>query len=228
MHLKKRDLINIIENLSSFENPKIELEQYQTDAISTADLVFHIGFENNDVKDNLVVDLGCGTGNLSIAFALFGADVVGVDIDQDALKIFKKNAKRLDLLERIKFLQADIPRMDITGFYKQLSDKGLDPNSYTNILVITNPPFGVHNRGVDVKFLKKAMEIGDIVYSIHNYSKASQLFLENKISKWGGEITEQSLLYMTLKHTYKFHEKSKKQIKTLVFRIETKPKSQRY
>lgn len=40
--------------------------------------------------NGLILDLGCGTGTQSIFLALLGADVVGLDMDEQALAILKK------------------------------------------------------------------------------------------------------------------------------------------
>ena len=37
-----------------------------------------------------ILDLGCGTGTQSLLFALLGADVVAVDMDESALDVFRK------------------------------------------------------------------------------------------------------------------------------------------
>ena len=59
--LKKSELINIIQDMDTFTHPKVAYEQYVTDAIATADLLFHIAFEQQDLIGNIVIDLGCGT-----------------------------------------------------------------------------------------------------------------------------------------------------------------------
>ncbi len=50
--------------------------------------------ETMEVKDNKVLDMGCGSGILGIGAALLGAGrVIGVDVDQNATEIAKKNSK---------------------------------------------------------------------------------------------------------------------------------------
>ena len=41
-------------------------------------------------RNSRILDLGCGTGTQSLLFALLGADVVGVDLDEEALNILNK------------------------------------------------------------------------------------------------------------------------------------------
>jgi release factor glutamine methyltransferase len=57
-----------------------------------------------------VVDVGTGSGCIALALAseLKDAEVYGVDLSPDALEIARANAARLQLDERVKFLQSDV------------------------------------------------------------------------------------------------------------------------
>ena len=61
-------------------------------------------------KTGRIVDVGTGTGciALSLASALPGAEVIGVDISTDALALARENAARVGLAERVKFLESDL------------------------------------------------------------------------------------------------------------------------
>ena len=92
--MRKKELEIILESLSTFENPKIELEQYVTPSPLAAEIAINASlFGDLDT----VADLGCGTGILGIAAALLGAKVIGFDIDLEALKIARRNAQNLGL-----------------------------------------------------------------------------------------------------------------------------------
>ncbi len=220
--MKKSELINIIQGLKGFTNPKLKYEQYITDAISTADLLYHIAFTQGDLQNNLVVDLGCGSGNLTVAAALLGAkQVISVDIDTDALDLLEDNLTVYDLQSKVHIIQADLQKDDIASQIYALRGE-MDQNSSSSkskIVVISNPPFGVKNKGVDVAFLKVALQFADVIYSIHLANEKTQAYLEGKIPKMGGFILERSTLYLTLKHTYKHHQKTQKKVQTDVYRI---------
>jgi putative methylase len=224
-HLKKSELINVIQSLKKFDKPKIKYEQYITDAISTADLMYHIAYEQQDFEGNILVDLGCGTGNLTIAAVLLGCEnVISIDIDQDALDILEENAMNLQISDKIQPIKANICQEDIKKYIQEridiLNQKGKITNSEgLKIVVLSNPPFGVHNRGVDVKFLEKALSFANIIYSIHLSNDKSYEFLQKKISLLKGRITHRSKLTLTLKNTYKFHSKAQKKVETDVYRI---------
>ncbi len=61
-------------------------------------------------ESSTVLDIGCGSGILSIASVLLGAkSATGVDIDSLAVKTAKENAKENPLCEnRVSFLQGDL------------------------------------------------------------------------------------------------------------------------
>ncbi|MDR0904362.1 MAG: class I SAM-dependent methyltransferase [Ruminococcus sp.] len=60
---------------------------------------------------NILLDLGCGSGNLSKRFAEAGFDVIGVDSSEDCLSIALDKAAGYD----IRFIKQDIRRLDLYG-----------------------------------------------------------------------------------------------------------------
>ncbi|MGL5290539.1 MAG: 50S ribosomal protein L11 methyltransferase, partial [Vibrionaceae bacterium] len=64
-----------------------------------------------DLKDKIVVDFGCGSGILSLAALLLGAkQVIGIDIDPQALQASKDNAQRNQVDDRLQlYLPKDQP-----------------------------------------------------------------------------------------------------------------------
>jgi len=76
MKISKKNLISIIQNTDTYINPKIELEQYCINATCAVDIIYYAGFEYNDINEAIVIDLGAGTGRLSIASALLNASYV--------------------------------------------------------------------------------------------------------------------------------------------------------
>ncbi|MHA1674507.1 MAG: METTL5 family protein [Promethearchaeota archaeon] len=220
-NLKKSELINIIQGLKTFNPPKIRFEQYITDAITTADIFFHIGFEQQDLEKKIVLDLGCGTGNLSVAAALMGADhVIGVDVDPDALAICKENVRSLDLDTKVTCIQADLQKEDLREIVSQSWKKDdwgvFSPES---IVTVTNPPFGVKVRGADTIFLKQALKVSSVVYSLHLAHPKGRDFLNQKIAQLGARIDLIFPLSLVLKHTYHFHSKKQKRVTADLYRI---------
>ncbi|MHC1602504.1 MAG: METTL5 family protein [Methermicoccaceae archaeon] len=170
--MRKRELEIVLEGLEGFSHPKLYLEQYPTPASIAAQIV-HLAHMMGDTG-GLVYDLGCGTGVLGIAAKLMGAEqVVGMDIDADAIATAHNNAHRLGV--DIELLTCDIAHPPI-----ERDAKGT---------VLMNPPFGAQRRGADRVFLRTAIEIGEVIYSIHN--EGSRRFVERFIE------------LCTITHTYR-------------------------
>jgi cobalt-precorrin-6B (C15)-methyltransferase len=64
--------------------------------------LFKLGLRHGD----LMADIGCGTGRVSIAAARMGANVVAIDRRAEAIRFAKKDAKQ-EGLDRIKFFRAE-------------------------------------------------------------------------------------------------------------------------
>ena len=155
---------------------------------------------NGDIKEKVVYDLGCGNGILSIGAKILGASyVVGVDIDRDALKIAKENAERMGV--EIKLICSDIEKLTLRK-----------ANT-----VIENPPFGSHVKGTDIKFLKKAVEIGEVTYSLH-ISKTRE-FIRKTVESMNCRVDRVYPLSIKIKRRYRFHRKSFIDVEADLFRI---------
>ena len=65
-------------------------------------------------KNDLVYDLGCGDGRFVITAAKkFGARGVGVDIDPKRIEESTENAQKEGVMDRVKFIEADLYETDI-------------------------------------------------------------------------------------------------------------------
>lgn len=59
-----------------------------------------------------VLDIGCGTGTLSIQAALNGAFVKGIDINPAMLEIAKKRAEKIGVSDKIELVEAGVEELD--------------------------------------------------------------------------------------------------------------------
>lgn len=194
--MKKKQLEIILEGVEGFLSPNAALEQYITPAPVAAELL-HFATLNGDLCEN-VYDLGCGTGILSIGAKILGAKkVTGFDIDPDAIEVANKNTLKLDV--DCEFVCCDVS--DVSG---------------TCNTVIMNPPFGAQVKRSDRKFLKKAFEVGEVVYSIHNLGSSGFIkkFIKPNI------ITDHYPINLSIKRTFKFHEKDIEVIRVELYRME--------
>ena len=194
----KKKLAILLEQLDIFRSPKVSLEQYPTPSGLAGELAVTASLLDRDVE--LFVDLGCGTGILTIAFSLAGFSTFGVDIDSEALEIARKNAEKVGV--EVDFVLADVRQFNLRK----------------RVGVVMNPPFGIKRRHADRPFLQKAFEVGEVIYSIH--SAGSQDFVGVMAEGEGFRITHLWKYRIPLRKTYRFHEKPYKYIPVEVFRME--------
>jgi putative methylase len=211
MKLSKKDLISIIQKTESFINPKIELEQYCIDANCAIDIIYYAGFEYNDINNAFIIDLGAGTGRLSIASAFLKASfVLSVDIDMLALEILRRNVSSLGLNQVIFPICADIEYFEISRRFLPSDMK---------VTTIMNPPFGVQKRFADRVFLGKSFAFSDVVYSIHLENPKVHKFISNYINQYNMKIDNVFPFNMVLERTFPFHRKKLKKINVNVYRF---------
>jgi putative methylase len=195
--MKQRKLEMLLQKVEGFPHPDPSLEQYPTPATLAAEML-HFAYMKGDLTGK-VMDLGCGTGILAIGAKLLGAEAVaGYDIDPRALETAGRNADRLGV--DIEFIC--LPVEEVT----EHADT-----------VIMNPPFGAQCKGNDRPFLTKALETGNVIYSVHN--SGSRAFVENYIKP--AIITDFYAANFPIKRTFKFHKKDVEQIRVEVYRIES-------
>ena len=200
---KKKQLEMAIQSIPPHPNPKVELEQYSTPAIIAADLLWN-AYSLGDIENSEIIDLGCGTGILSIGSLLLGAKkVTGVDIDEESLAIARLNSENLN----IEFVCCDIS----------------DFNCFDNCdVVIQNPPFGSQKkseRGADLKFIDKAKECSPrVIYSFHMAS--TEKFIIDYFEKSGFVVTHIFRYKFILPKIYDFHTKESKEVDVIVIRAE--------
>jgi len=64
------------------------------------------------MKDDNILDIGCGTGMLSFRAVLKGAIVTGIDINPEMLEIADKRINELEVKDNIKFLEMGVAELD--------------------------------------------------------------------------------------------------------------------
>lgn len=189
--MRKRELEIRLQSVRNFEEPSSALEQYMTPATIAADMLFE-AYSRGDIQGLKVVDLGCGTGMLSIGSALLGAGmVVGFDADPKALDIARSNAS--DLGVDIDFRESPIG--DVT--------EGADT-------VVMNPPFGCQTPHADRPFLERALALSDCVYSIHMASTLG--FVEDFCGRRGRSVFWRRTYKYDIPHQFSFHSREKQTV----------------
>jgi putative methylase len=175
-------------------------------------MLYLAAYTKGDIVQKEVLDLGCGTGRLALGALFLGAKrATGVDIDKTSIKIALKNAKKSGLSDKALWVCADLNV--IQGKFDT---------------VLQNPPFGIWKRGADRQFLRKALNLGKKIYSLHKSIhkeqalveslKASRttfkqtspsLFLEDFVEQYGGSVEAVYTMIMSIPHMFRFHRKRK-------------------
>ena len=203
--MRKRKLEMLLEQVRGFDRPDVGREQYATPATVAAELLY-FAYMNGDLAGS-VVDLGCGTGVLAIGASLLTQaqgpgstqKIIGIDSDIGALETAKDNARTLGAC--VEWVCCDV--RDVCGRCDT---------------VIMNPPFGAQEKGNDRPFLDKALELGRVIYSIHN--AGSQSFIEGYI-RGRGIVTDVVPLKFPMRRTFGFHKKEIAHIDVELYRIKT-------
>ena len=221
--VRKRDLEIALSTIPPHPSPKAYWEQYTITPKAAADLLYTAAYTHDDIVGKTIADLGCGTGRLAIGSILLGASAtVGVDIDKVAIKTAKENAEAFTMKEQTQWVAADIRA--VQGTFDT---------------VLQNPPFGVQKRRADRTFLRKALELGNRIYSIHKSASGNQrfarkpskaapaltpvdpsTFLRNFIERSGGTIQAVYSTWMEIPHMFNFHTKQKHRFPVDIYVIE--------
>lgn len=136
-------------------NEKVLIPRPETESLVERSLK-----ELKKLKKAKIIDFGCGSGciGLSLIKEMTDSEVLLVDISAEAIEVANRNAEKLKLLSRVKFLDSAI---------EDLSLSKLTPMGFSQVdLVVANPPYIAFNAQ-------------DIELSVRNF--------EPKIALYGGE-----------------------------------------
>jgi putative methylase len=212
---RKLDLERMLSRVKPHPTPTPSLEQYTISAHAAATMLYLAAYAKGDIVGKRILDLGCGTGRLALGAAFLGArSVVGVDIDRKAVKTAYQNALETGLNNKAQWISGDV-----------------DSVHGTFDTVLQNPPFGVQKRWADRKFIRKALELGTVTYSLHKRPghdtnlarrlKAStdgvlavvpSPFVKEFIEENEGTVQAVYALLMTIPHMFEFHTEKKHDI----------------
>jgi len=191
----------ILFNSPDFKKPIPELEQYSTPPDIALEIIKKVSASGN--LSGKIADLGCGTGRLAIAAAIAGADVVGFEIDENAIEIAKEYSDKHNL--EIKWINQAIEIID-----------------YEFDTIIMNPPFGSQRPGADKIFLEKAMAMAKNIWTIH--LSETRKFIEKIVKDNNCEIVNLYEFDYPLKNSMPYHTKDTKIENAILYHIASLPK----
>jgi len=205
LSVSKKQLEIALEYVPPHSNPKIQLEQYTITSQTAAEMLYIAGKLHDDIRGKRVIDLGCGTGRLAIGAALLNAkEVVGVDLDPMAVRIARQSSEKMNLQKRVQWIASDLE--GVAGRFDT---------------VIQNPPFGVRRRGADRAFIRKALAIGGVVYSLHKSGGRNRAFIKSLVSRHKATITDLYQMTLVIPHTFRFHSKKEHVVPVDLYRVVT-------
>jgi len=201
--VRKREIELFLQSLKPHPDPRPSLEQYTISAEAASEMLSIAEYRHHDIGSRVIADLGCGTGRLALGSAYLGAElVVGIDLDKRAIETAKRNAAISSLQEKVQWILCDVRA--IVGKVDT---------------VIQNPPFGVQRKGADRIFVAKALEIGNVVYSLHKSGVRNRAFIKRMIEKHGGTVTEIHQLKFEIPYMFTFHRRRKHLVEVDLFRM---------
>ena len=199
MALRRKDIERVLTRVPPHPKPRADLEQVMTPPEIAADVVFE-AFALGDIGGRFVLDLGCGTGMLSIAAGLMGAmPVYGFDIDEQAIALARTAAREAGVS------QAEFDVMDV-------SDMG-QLEAHT---VLCNPPFGAQKRHADRPFIDAAASAGEVCWTFHLASTRD--WVVARIGELGGTVTHELPFRFPIAAQHYFHDKPVRDVDVVVLR----------
>ena len=203
--MRLRDLEMTLESMKGLDGYDVSLEQYPTPAPIAAAVLYAAQMEHDDITDKTVCDLGCGNGIFAIGAALLGAKrAIGIDVQSKALKASQMNSRSLGTEDTVDWILGDVSSLQLQC---QVDT------------VVSNPPFGVKKRGADLRFLKKAISIAEVIYSMHLAGDKNREFLKNEIEELGAEITQLETFQFPIGRLFEHHKKQKHIVDVDLYRI---------
>lgn len=134
--------------------------------------------EKYHLQGNKLLDLACGTGELSVRFAQKGYDVTGADLSADMLSVAQAKAEGLDI--PIQFFQQDMTALEDLGKYDIIGIFCDSLNYLKDEQAVKKTFEGVH------RLLKSG---GMFLFDVHSVYKMEHIFSDANFSYDDEDIT---------------------------------------
>ena len=183
--MRRDELVRRIQTVPLPSAPAAPLEQVTTPAEAAADLLLALD-RYVDLTGRSVLDLGSGTGRLSIGAALLGAgSVTGVEVDASLVATARAAARALGV--DVSFQVRDV------ATWRRSAD-----------VVLMNPPFGAQTRHADRPFWDRAFALARL--SIGAFAlEPSRTFIARLALDRGAHVVEVEPVPWNLPRTFPHH-----------------------
>ena len=125
-------------------------------------------FEKNIKKDAIVMDLGTGTGIISILLAekSKAKKIYAIEIQENVANMAGRSVKLNNLEEKIDIINSDIK--DLKEYYNKID------------VIVTNPPYKKYGTGINSDNNKKQISKFESTASLEDWIKESSKLLKDK------------------------------------------------
>jgi len=121
-------------------------------------------------------------------------------------------------IDNFELILGDVATFEFSKLLGVTNNKKIDT-------VIMNPPFGTKKKGIDMIFLKKALDMANCVYSLHKTSTREHI--SKKAKEWGVSFQVVAELIWDIPAMYDFHKKKSVDIKVDFIRFSSHEKQKK-
>ncbi|HWI55573.1 MAG TPA: class I SAM-dependent methyltransferase, partial [Desulfobacteria bacterium] len=136
-------------------------------------------FKKHDIGVREILDIGCGTGNVTLPLAELGYQLTGLDMSAEMLAVAEQKARDKGL--QVKWIKQDMKEMDLGGLNYELVISMTDSLNYLNTIEDLEQVF---NR---VRGLLKPG--GWLIFDLNTHYKISEVFGNNTFTLVEDDIT---------------------------------------
>lgn len=191
--------INLKENerIDDLEYKGLKIIQNKEEFCFGIDSILLSDFAKEIKPDSKVIDMGTGTGIISIL--LCGKTklkhILGIDIQSNMCEMARRSVKLNDLEEKIEIINEDIKRLD----------KTLEQNSFDAI--VTNPPYMKLEAGIKNERESKYISRHEVLCNIEDIARVAYKLLKDGASIYMVHRTERLVDIMYYLRKYKLEPK---------------------
>lgn len=196
-----KKVINIFleenERIDDLEYKGLKIYQNKKGFCFGIDSILLSDFAKEIKKDSKVIDLGTGTGIISILLCAKTRlkEIIGIDIQEDVVKMAQKSIRINNLENKLKIIQMDI---------KNVKDNFI-PNSFDAVVV--NPPYKKQNTGLENENKIQQISRHEILCTIEDIAKAANFLLNSNCSIYMVHRPERLIDIMEALKKYKLEPK---------------------
>lgn len=202
--------INENERIDDLQYKNLKLIQEKNGFCFGVDSVLLSDFAKNIKNNATVVDIGTGTGIISVLLCAKTnlKKIYGVEIQEDVAEIAKKNVKLNNLENKLEIINADI-----NDIFEFLSANEID-------VVVTNPPYKKIGTGVKNESEKQMISRHEIKCTLEDIIEKSSKLLKDRGEFYMVHRAERIVDIMCLMRKYRIEPKK---IRFVHSKVDEKP-----